>query len=95
MDSVTKDTPKKLNMNENIKNLRVDEIFIRRAWYQDNNVITQWRNKEFGVCEGKQIWTSEGWKKLLKIFRHKTERDIYRIGTNMKLLMLQKSKFNR
>ena len=45
MDSVTKDTPIMLKGNENIKILRVDQIINKEAWYQDDNVVTQWRYK--------------------------------------------------
>ena len=81
MDSVTKDTPIILKENENIKILRVDEIINEENWYQDENIITQWGEKEFGDCKNLQIWTSEGWKNIKKVVRHKTEKDIYRIRT--------------
>ena len=81
MDSVTKDTPIILKENENIKILRVDEIINEENWYKDENIITQWGEKEFGDCKNLQIWTSEGWKNIKKVVRHKTEKDIYRIRT--------------
>ena len=81
MDSVTKDTPIILKTNESIKILRIVEINNEEACYQDENVITQWGYEEFGVCEGLQVWTSEGWKNILRFVTHKTEKPIYRIGT--------------
>ena len=81
MDSVTKDTPIILKQNENIKILRIDEIINEEEWYQVENVTTQWGEKEFGDCNNLQVWTSEGWKNIKKVIRHKTEKDIYRIRT--------------
>ena len=72
---VTKDTPIKLRRNENIKILRVDEIINEEDWYHDDNVKTQKGYEEFAHCEGVQIWISEGWKKIKKINRHKTEKN--------------------
>ena len=56
----------------------VDEINNEEAWYEDNNVITQRRYEEFCGCEGIQVWTSKGWKNILRIVRLKTEKDVYR-----------------
>ena len=79
-DSVTKNTPIILKEIDKIKILRVDEIINEENWYQDENIITQWGEKEFGDCN-LQVWTSEGWKNIKKVVRHKTKKDIYRIRT--------------
>ena len=81
MDSVTKDTPIIIKENENIKILRIDEIVDEENWYVDNNVITSWGYKEFADCNNIQIWTSNGWRNIRKLVRHKTIKDIYRIRT--------------
>ena len=81
MDTVTKDTPNIIKENENIKILRFDEIIDEENWYQNENIITQWGEKEFGDCKNLKIWTSEGWKNIKKITRHQTEKDFYRIRT--------------
>ena len=80
MDSVTKDIPIILKINESIKILRVDEIINEEAWYQDDNVITQLGYREFCDCGGTQVCTSGGWKNN-EIVGHKTEKVNYRIRT--------------
>ena len=55
--------------------MRVDEIIDEENWYQNENIITQWGEKEFADCKNLQIWTSEGWKNIKKIIRHKTEKE--------------------
>ena len=81
MDSVTKDTPIILMVNEIIKVLRIDENIIEEDWYVDDNIVTSWGYKKFADCKGIQIWTSDGWKKIKKLVRHKTEKNIYRLRT--------------
>ena len=81
MDSVTGDTPIILKENRNVKILRIDEIINDENWYRDDNVISDWGEKDFGDGNGLQVWTSEGWKDIKKVIRHKTEKDIYRIRT--------------
>ena len=81
MDSVSKDTPIIIKENENIKNLRIDEFADDENWYVDDNVVTSWGYKEFAHCNNIQIWTSNGWRNIKKLIRHKTEKDIYRIRT--------------
>ena len=81
MDNLTKDTPILLKENENIKILRIDEIVDDEDWYVDNNVITSRGYKEVADCDNIQKWTSDGWRNIKKLVRHKTEKDIYRIRT--------------
>ena len=81
MDSVTKDTPIIIKENENIKILRIDEIADDEGWYVDDNVVTSWGYKEFVDCNNIQIWTSDGWRNIKKLVRHRTDKDIYRIRT--------------
>ena len=81
MDSVTGDTPIILKENGNVKILRIDEIINDENWYRDDNVITDWGYKDFGDGNGLQVWTSEDWKDIKKVVRHKTEKDIYRVRT--------------
>ena len=81
MDSVTKDTPIILKENGIVKILRIDELIDEEDWYCIENIITDWGKKDFGNCIEKQVWTSDGWKNIIKILRHKTEKDIYRIRT--------------
>ena len=81
MDSVTKDTRIIIKENENIKILRIDEIADDEDWYVDDNVVTSWGYKELADCNNIQIWTSDGWRNIKKLVRHKTEKVIYRIRT--------------
>ena len=81
MDSVTGDTPIVLKENGNVKILRIDEIVGDEKWYRDDNVITDWSDKEFGDGNGLQVWTSDGWMVIKKVVRHKTGKDIFRIRT--------------
>ena len=47
----------------------------------DNNIVTSCGYKEIADCINIRIWTSNGWQKIKKLFRHKTEKNIYRIRT--------------
>ena len=78
---VTKETPFIIKTNESIKIMRIDILINKENWYIDDNVLTRWGNEEFGVCISIQVRTSEGWKNFKEIVRHKTEKDICRIGT--------------
>ena len=81
MDSVTEDTPIKIKENEDKKFLRIDEIAGDEDWYVDNNVVTSWGYKEFVDFINIQICTSDGWRNIKKLVRHKTEQDFHRIRT--------------
>ena len=81
MDSVTKDTPIIKEEKEIVKILRIDEIADDGDWYVDDNVVTSWGYKEFVDCNNIQIWTSDGWRFIKKLVRHKTDKNIYRIRT--------------
>ena len=61
--------------------MRIDEIADDEDWYVDDNVVTSWGYKEFADCNNFQIWTSDGWRNIKKLVRHKTEKGIYRIRT--------------
>ena len=81
MESVTGDTPIILKGNGNVKILRMDEIVGDENWYENDSVTTPWGDEEFGDGKDLQVWTSEGWRDIKKIVRHKTEKDIFRIRT--------------
>ena len=81
MDSVIKDTPIIIKENENIKIIRIDEIADDEDWYVDNNIVTSWGFKEVVDSNNVQIWTSDGWRNIRKLVRHKTKKNIYRIRT--------------
>ena len=81
MESVTKNTPIFLKEGEFIKILRVDDISSEETWYKNDNVITQWDDKYFADCNGIQVGTSDGWKNIKNIVRHKRENNIRRIRT--------------
>ena len=95
MDSVTKDTPIILKVNENIKILRVDEIINEEAWYQDDNIVTQWGYKDFGDCFNMQVGAIEGWKNIKKIVRHKIEQKYLSNKNKACYCCYRRSQFNR
>ncbi len=78
MDSVTGDTPIILKKNDKIMILRMDEL--SDDWFTDENVTTPWDAKEFANVEY-EVWSSEGWSKIKKLIRHKTNKNIYRVRT--------------
>ena len=45
----------------------------------DDNVVTSWGYKEFADSIEVQFWTSDVWRIIKKLVRHKTEKNIYRI----------------
>ena len=69
MDSDTKSTPiiMKVWVGENIN---------KEDWYQGNNVIIQWGNKEIVDCAGFQAWTCEGRKSIKKTVGHMREKKL-------------------
>ena len=68
--------------NGNVKTLRIDAIVRDENWYKDDSVTTPWGNdKKFSDVKDLQVWTSEGWREIKKVMRHKTEKDIFRIRT--------------
>ena len=81
MDSVVKYTSIIIKENENIKILRIVEIADDEDWYVDNNIVTLWRFRKFVDGNNTQIWTSDGWRNIKKLIRHKIEKDIFRIRT--------------
>ena len=76
MESVSKDTPIIIKENKDIKILRNDEIADDEDWYVDHNVVTSWGFKKFVDCNNIQIWTSNGWRNIKKLVRHKTEKKL-------------------
>ena len=60
MDSVVKDTPLILKVNEIIKFLRIDEIVDEEDWYVDDKFVTPRGYKEFANCNNSQKWTRNG-----------------------------------
>ena len=95
MDSVTKDTPVYLKINENTETLRVDEIFNEERWYQDDSVITQWGPKLFGDCVGKHVWTTKMWTIIRRWLDRKNKKLTTELARNKVLLMLQKIRVKR
>ena len=87
MYSVTKDITLIIKEKENIKILRYDEIADDECWYKDNNVVSSWGYKKFVDCNTIHIWTSDVWRNIEKLVRHKTEKDIYRIRTKHGIVM--------
>ena len=84
-DSVTGDTPLLL------KNIETDEIEIK----QIDEVYDTWENydmfkagesnrkeKQQSLINNYLIYTSNGWSKIVRTIRHKTEKDIYRVTTH-------------
>ena len=70
MDSVTKDTPIILSdSNLNVKILRNDEIINEEDWYKNDNIATNWGEREFADCKNLQVRTSDGWKNIIKIVK--------------------------
>ena len=54
-------------------------------------MITERGQKEFGDCDGIQVWTNSGWKNIMEVVRHKIEKKkaFLELGPNLLLLMLQ------
>ena len=66
--------------------MRIDEIADDGDWYVNKNVVTSWGYKEIVDCHNNQIWTSDGWRNIKKLVRHKTEEGIYRVRTKHRIV---------
>ena len=79
LDSVTADTPVILRYNKKIIIRRIDQI----SYYFADNEYVKYGEKEISCPENLEVWTSSGWRKLLKVIKHKTNKKIYRVRTKL------------
>ena len=80
-DSVTPDTPVLLkNQYGQIIIKTIDSINSSNIWnsYEDD----KYNDKQVNDNILYEVWTNEGWKKINKIIRHRTNKKIYEILTN-------------
>lgn len=86
-DSVSSDTPILLKYNNLIYIKKIEDLFNKckavsypffKFFSCYGNVIEN--EKEY--CLSKyEVWTDEGWKKIKKVIRHKTNKKMYRVST--------------
>jgi DNA polymerase elongation subunit (family B) len=73
-DSITGDTPILLKYNENIMFKTLNEV-------SDNEWIKN-SNKYSSTCWNKYlVWSSNGWSKIERIIKHRTNKRIFRVNT--------------
>lgn len=78
-DSVTGDTPIICKLNEEIMVRTIDDL-PSKEWYSPDNRT----NKEFcNPDKGLLVWSDKGFTPIKNIIRHKTDKKIYRVTTNM------------
>ena len=82
-DSVTEDTPLMVMKNGFINFIEIKDL--NNEWVEynnfkpyDNTII----NKEQTTSDYK-IWTSDGWSTIKRVIRHKTNKNIYRVNTEL------------
>lgn len=82
-DSVTGDTP--ITLRNNKGKIVVKKISkLGKKWklypqFKCND--TSLKNKEQGECDKYKIFTSNGWKKIIRIIKHTTNKKIYSVRT--------------
>ena len=82
-DSVTGDTPLLIMKNGYVSIVRIDELNEEWEPYDNFKPFDDNRsNKEQSYVDYK-IWTNEGWSKINRVIRHKTDKKIYRITTSI------------
>jgi DNA polymerase elongation subunit (family B) len=79
-DSVTPDTPIMLrDQKGNIHIKSIDTINESNLWTYDD----KYNDKQVNDKILYEVWTDEGWKKINKIIRHRTNKKIYEILTHI------------
>ena len=78
-DSVTEDTPILCKINNKVCYRTIDNI-PHLGWNIYKN------DKEMALLDNIQVWTENGFTKIKKIIRHKTDKDIYRVLTHTGLV---------
>ena len=85
-DSVTGDTPLIVIIQGNLKVIPISdlEIYLHGEWI----AYPEFKSKSKGVRNKQRmkvsnvfVWTSSGWKKIKKLIRHYTDKQIYRVQT--------------
>jgi DNA polymerase elongation subunit (family B) len=82
-DSVTGDTPITLrNSKGKIVVKKISKLGENWKWYpQFKTGDPSLKNKEQGKCEKYQIFTSNGWKKIVRVIKHSAKKKIYSVRT--------------
>ena len=73
-DSVTGDTTVILRDSQGVRTCRIDNI---SGDYENRN-----DGKEYSEISDLEVWTDDGYTKLERVIRHKTEKKLYRVMTS-------------
>lgn len=86
-DSVTGDTPVTLSIRGGkfIVVKRIDSIHTS-TWrpynqFKSDDEVSDRRDKQQAQCNNALIWTSSGWKRVVRVIRHKVRKRLYRVVT--------------
>lgn len=82
-DSVTADTPLVLrDSNGKIHIMSIAELGNKWHAYEEFKPHDSNRREKQQSIVNYQIWTANGWAKIRRVIRHKTQKKIYRVSTN-------------
>lgn len=76
-DSVTADTPVPIRYNGKTAYKEIKSLATNAQYSQYNN------GKEIAFPIGLEVWSDEGWTGVKHIIRHRTDKKIYRVETNV------------
>jgi DNA polymerase elongation subunit (family B) len=82
-DSVTGETPIIIMKNGLINIKMIEELGNEWFDYEQFKYYDTNRKEKQQAIVDYQIWTNEGWSKIIRIIRHKTKKKIYRVSTNI------------
>ena len=76
-DSVTADTPIPIRCNGKTAYKEIKALVTNAQYDQYNN------SKEIAFPAGLEVWSDKGWTRIKHIIRHKTDKKVYRVETNV------------
>lgn len=83
-DSVTKDTPIIMKKDNKIIVLKIEDIgnnWKEYAQFKSDDVTI--KDKEQDDCVQYEVWTDKGWSKIKRVIRHHTQKEIFRVFTDV------------
>ena len=82
-DSVTGDTPLLVMKNDCVDIVTIEELNNEWTPYKEFKPYDTNRMEKEQTKTNYKIWTNEGWSNINRVIRHKTNKKIYRVTTNI------------